>query len=177
MKRNIALIGFMGAGKTTAGNALARKLSRRFIEVDRLIEKMAGKTIAQIFSGEGEAAFRKLESEAIKDVSMEQNAVIACGGGIVLHRENIERLRKHALIVYLDVAPDILLERLKSSGEKRPLLNTPDREARINELLTQRKPLYESSADIKITISNKDINVVDRIIEELKAYESIDCKK
>jgi shikimate kinase len=177
MKTNIALIGFMGAGKTRTGKTLAQKLRLKSFELDNIIEKKAGKSISRIFSEDGETAFRNLESEVVKDISAQENAVIACGGGVVLNKTNIDNLRKNAIIVYLETSPEIISFRLKASGDKRPLLNTTDRERRIEELLKQRKPLYEQAADIKITINELDLDTADLIIKELKASDSIDFKK
>jgi shikimate kinase len=174
MKTNIALTGFMGAGKTSIGDALARRLRREFIELDSLIEKKAGKPIPDIFSRDGEAEFRRLEAEITVEISQRENAVIACGGGIILNETNIDRLRQNAVIIYLEVPPEIILRRLLHSGNKRPLLNTPDREQRIRELMSQRQPLYEQAADIKITGDKTVPDTVEKIIKVLKTNGSID---
>ena len=94
MKSNVALIGFMGVGKTAVGKALAKKLDWELIELDSLIEQKAGKPIPEIFEQDGEIAFRELEIEVAKDVSQGENTIIACGGGIVLNQINIDRLRQ-----------------------------------------------------------------------------------
>ena len=90
MKTNIALVGFMGVGKTAVGEALAKKLDRKFVELDLLIEQRAGKPIPEIFQQDGEVAFRELEIEVTKEVSRDKNLVIACGGGLVLNKINID---------------------------------------------------------------------------------------
>ena len=92
MKSSIALIGFMGTGKTAVGQALAERLGKEFIETDTLIEVKAGRSIPEIFRRHGETAFRELEIEAIKEIAGRDNAVIACGGGVVLNKINIDRL-------------------------------------------------------------------------------------
>ena len=92
MKTSIALIGFMGAGKTAVGKALSEKLGKEFIELDPLIIEKAGKPIPRIFTEDGEIAFRELEIEVTKEVSGKKNAVIACGGGVPLNKINIERI-------------------------------------------------------------------------------------
>ena len=94
MKTNIALIGFMGVGKTVVGQLLAKKLARKFLELDLLIEQKAGKPIPEIFRQDGEITFRELEIAAAKEVASEKDVVIACGGGIVLNKINIDRLRE-----------------------------------------------------------------------------------
>jgi len=172
MKNNIALIGFMGVGKTAVGRVLAKKLNRGFMEIDSLIEQKAGKPISEIFQ-QGEIAFRELEIEVAKEVSQKERVVIACGGGIVLNQINIDRLRQKSVIVYLTASPAVILSRVLNSGEERPLLKTADRALAIQELLKFRKPLYERAADIKIDTSKlNDILVAERIIVKLKKDES-----
>jgi len=172
MKSNIALIGFMGGGKSAVGKALAKKLGKGFVELDSLIEQKAGKSIPEIFQEDGEVAFRELEIEITKEVSREKNLVIACGGGIVLNKINIDRLRKESVIVYLIASPRVILKRIQGMGEERPLLNTPNKALTIRELLAFRKPFYERAADIKIDTSGLDIAaVVEQIISRLKEDE------
>ena len=122
MKTNIALIGYMGTGKTAVGLILAEKLNRKFLELDWMIEERAGKTIPDIFKEGGETAFRELEIEATKNVAIEKNAVIACGGGIVLNKINIDRLREGGVIAYLTASPEVILERVSVEKGQRPLL-------------------------------------------------------
>ena len=172
MKTNIALIGFMGVGKSAVGKALAKKLGKRFVELDSLIERKAGKSIPEIFQEGGEVAFRELEIEVTKEVAREKNLVIACGGGIVLNKINIDRLRKESVIVYLTASLRIILKRIQGGGAGRPLLNTPDRALTIRELLAFRKPFYERAADIKIDTSRLDVDsVVEQIVSRLKEDE------
>ncbi len=114
MKTNIALIGFMGTGKTAVGRVLAKKLGRKFLELDSLIEQKAGKSIPEIFQQDGEIAFRELEIEVTKKVAGQQNAVIACGGGVVLNQINIDRLRAEGRVVYLTASPRAILKRVAS---------------------------------------------------------------
>jgi len=174
MKTNVALIGFMGVGKTAVGKALAEKLSREFIELDTLIEQKAGKSIPEIFQQNGEVAFRELEIEVTKEVSRNKNLVIACGGGLVLNKINIDRLRESSIIVYLTASPRAILNRIPSEGEERPLLNTPNKALAIQELLRFRKPFYERAADIKINTSKLDTDAVaEQIISRLKEGEIV----
>jgi shikimate kinase len=173
MKTSIALIGFMGTGKTAVGKALAERLDKEFVELDSLIEQKAGKTIPQIFQQEGEVAFRELEIEVTKEVAERKNTVIACGGGVVLNEINIERLRKECIIVYLTASPTVILKRTSSDENKRPLLSKPNKAQRIQELLRFRKPFYERAADIKIDTSKLDINsATEQIIKKVKENES-----
>ncbi len=173
MKTNVALIGFMGVGKTAVGQALAEKLNKEFVELDSLIEHKAGKSIPEIFQQDGEIAFRELEIEVTKEVAKGKNLVIACGGGVVLNKINIDRLRNESRIVYLTASPRIVLKRILNDGEERPLLSTPNKAWEIQELLKFRKPFYERAADIKINTSKLDIDsVAEQIISKLKEDES-----
>jgi shikimate kinase len=173
MKSNIALIGFMGTGKTAVGRVLAKRLGKNFIELDSLITKRARKSIPEIFQNDGEIAFRELEIEATKKVARDTDAVIACGGGIVLNKINIDRLTESSIIIYLTASPDAILKRTSRRKNERPLLDVPDPATRIRELLEFRKPFYERAADITIDASQLDINAVaEQIIEKLKEDES-----
>ncbi|MCL0094565.1 shikimate kinase [Dehalococcoidales bacterium] len=173
MKTSIALIGFMGTGKTAVGKIVAEKLGKEFIELDLLIEQRAGKTIAEVFQQDGEIAFRELEIEVTKEVSEKKNVVIACGGGLVLNKINIDRLSKECLIVYLTASPGVILKRISSEENERPLLKTANKALVVQELLRWRKPFYEQAADIKINTSKLDINsVAEQIIEKVKEDEN-----
>ena len=172
MKTNIALIGFMGTGKSAVGRALAEKLGRQFVEMDRLIEEMAGKSIPEIFQQDGEIAFREMEIKVTKRVAQGTGQVIACGGGMVLNQINTDRLRETSRMVYLKASPRIILERTSVDANERPLLDVPDLIQRIRELLDFRKPFYQRSADITINTSRLSIDkVADLIISRLKEDE------
>jgi len=174
MKTSIALIGFMGTGKTVVGKALAEKLGKEFIELDALIERKAGKTIPEIFQQDGEIAFRELEIEAAGDVSEKKNAIIACGGGVVLNKINIDRLKQESVIVYLTASPEAILKRTSFDKNERPLLEASDKASEVRRLLQFRKPFYERAAEITIDTSKLDIDsVVTRIIEKVKENESL----
>ncbi len=171
-KTNIALIGFMGTGKTDVGQVLAKKLGKEFIELDLLIEQRAGKVIPEIFQEDGETVFRELEIEATREVSKARDSVIACGGGIVLNKINIDRLRESSRIVYLTASPGAILKRTSTGKNERPLLDVPDPAPRIRELLKFRKPFYERAADITVNTSRLDIDsATEKIIARLKEDE------
>ncbi len=171
--KNIALIGFMGTGKTVVGQLLAKKLDRKFIELDSLIEQKAGKPIPDIFQQDGEIAFRELEIGVTEEVAKSKNTVIACGGGLVLNKINIDRLRESSSIVYLTASPGVILKRVSSEGGQRPLLEVANPIQTIRELLEFRKPFYERAADITTNTSKLDIDAVaEQIIEKLKDDES-----
>ena len=173
MKTNIALIGFMGTGKTAVGRVLAEKLGKRFIELDWLIEQKAGKSIPEIFEQDGEIAFREREIEATKEVSKSKNSVIACGGGIVLNKINIDRLSESSRIVYLTASPRAILNRVSTEEGQRPLLEVENPILIIRELLRFRKPFYERASDITINTSKLSIeSITDQIINRLKEDES-----
>ena len=172
MKTNIALIGFMGTGKTAVGKALAKKLDKKFIELDLLIEQKAGKPIPDIFQQDGEIAFRELEIAVTRQVAADNNSVIACGGGIVLNKINIDRLRESSRMVYLTASPLAILRRTSGEPGQRPLLEVDNPTHAIREMLKQRKPFYEGAADITVNTSRLNINAVaDEIISRLKEDE------
>jgi len=118
MKPNIALIGFMGTGKTAVGRILAKKLNLEFVETDTIIEEKTGQSIPQIFTASGETGFRELEIEVTKEVAKKQHTVIACGGGLVLNRINIDRLRQDAVIVNLTASPTVTLNVSRTRSDR-----------------------------------------------------------
>jgi len=171
MKNSIALIGFMGVGKTVVGNVLAKKLNKEFVELDYLIEQKAGEPIPEIFEYDGEVTFRELEIEIIKEVAGGKNQVIACGGGVVLNKINIDRLRKDSIIVCLTASPTVILKRVSNGGE-RPVLKINDLPT-IRELLRFRRPFYERAADFKINTSRANINsVAKQIMDKVRQDEN-----
>ena len=173
MRTGIALIGFMGTGKTALGQRLAEKLGKEFVELDALIEKKAGKTIAEIFRQEGEIRFRELEIDVAREIAAKKNAVIACGGGIVLNKINIDRLQKKNVIVCLQASPAVILKRTSGDTAGRPLLAVTDRLQKIKDMLKYRQPYYAQAAEITINTSRININgAADKIIEILRNYET-----
>lgn len=134
----IFLIGFMGAGKTTVGQALARLLNCEFVDVDQLIEARVGKSISDIFAGLGEMKFRSLESDAIVECRGHQRTVIALGGGAYVSEENRNVLRSIGKTVWLDCPFEICLQRI-SGNHSRPLVTD---EAQMRELFERRRPAY-----------------------------------
>jgi len=142
---NIFLIGLMGAGKSTVGRILARRLGKRFVDTDHEIEKRNGVTIPVIFEIEGEEGFRRREQELLADLAQEKDLVLSTGGGIVLKPENREVLRNHGFVVYLNARPELLADRTKHD-RTRPLLNVEDPLTRLRELHAVRDPLYREVA-------------------------------
>ena len=173
MKSSLALIGFMATGKSAVGRVVAGRLNKEFVELDDLIERKAGKIIPEIFKQDGESAFRELEIEAVREVSGSKNLVIACGGGVVLNKINIDRLKRESVIVCLTALPEVILKRALSEGGTRPLLETPDKLATIRELVDFRATFYDEAADITIDTSELDVGAVaERVISGLEEDES-----
>jgi shikimate kinase len=168
-KSNIALVGFMGTGKSTIGKLLAEKLQKKFVEMDALIVEKAGRSIPEIFS-ESEITFREYEMSICKDVSQQKNLVISTGGGVILNKLNIDYLKLSSEVVLLSASADEIFQRIMKEGkEKRPLLNKPNPKGEIDALLQFRKPFYEAATDIRIETDGKPINdIVEEIIVALK---------
>ncbi len=164
---NIYIIGFMGTGKTAVSKALSRKTGKKRLDLDNLIETRENRKIAQIFTESGEAHFRKLEKEALTQVSQEQGIIVDCGGGIVLDKDNIELMKKSGIMICLTASPEVILERTKRHSH-RPLLNVPDPKAKIIELLEARKQFYDQANYVVDTSDFKVEEVVIKILENIK---------
>lgn len=165
---NITIVGFMGTGKTVVAKELARRLRKKYISTDEVIEKSEGIAISDIFARKGESHFRKLEAALAKDLSAEDNLIIDAGGGVVLNEENITNLKKNGIIVCLAATADVIYERTKDY-KHRPLLNVPDPKRKIRELLISRSPYYQK-ADHQVDTSQKTIpQVVNEIIALAKS--------
>ncbi len=170
-KSNIYLLGFMGVGKSSVGKLLAEKLDRQFFEIDDLIVESAGKPITKIFEENGEEHFRQLESDALKSAAEENNAVISCGGGIVMKNENMQIISETGTSVFLSAAIDTLIERIGDSSG-RPLLNGIQDEEKFEKVknsVALRLPKY-LTADITLDTNDKTPEV---IIDELVGKLSI----
>jgi shikimate kinase len=138
---NLVLTGFMGTGKTTAGQIVATRLGRPFIDMDAVIERRAGMTVAQLFETQGEIAFRQMERALCSELSRERGLVIATGGGALVDPANQEMMQQNGVVICLTATPEALLARLRGNGD-RPLLHAPDPEARLRELLSARAGAY-----------------------------------
>ena len=137
----------MGAGKTTIGRILARKLGLRFVDSDHEIEARTGATIPWIFEIEGEASFRRREAEVIRDLSAQEGIVMATGGGAILNADSRAYLKERGTVVYLRASVSNILART-SHDKNRPLLQTADPRRKLEELTAQREPHYMEVADI-----------------------------
>lgn len=162
--RNIFLIGPMGAGKSTIGRTLAKELKLEFYDSDEVIEKRAGTDISWIFDVEGEDGFRKREQKVIEELTQKTNIVLATGGGVIMTPENRNALAGRGIVIYLKTSLQQQFERTKRDT-KRPLLQTPDLEGRLELLRSEREPFYEELADIcfetdKLTVKAVANNII-----------------
>ncbi len=162
---NIYLVGMMGAGKTTVGSQLARRLKLRFVDADHEIEARTGVRIPLIFEIEGEEGFRKRESQVLAALTQEDGIVLATGGGAVLDPQNRINLAQNGIVVYLNVAPETLWARTRLD-KKRPLLKVADPLGRLQELHTIRDPLYREVADLVIEGGNGSSHHLVKLLEK-----------
>lgn len=164
--RSIYLIGMMGSGKTSTGRPLAKRLGYGFVDADAVIEQVAGCTIPEIFQRDGEEGFRLIESQVLNAISQRHSLVVATGGGVVTKPENWGQLHS-GIVVWLDVDQAKLIERLRNDSTQRPLLQQPDPEAALENLLQQRRPLY-GEADLTVVINDETPDdVADGILQLL----------
>ncbi|MBY0341388.1 MAG: shikimate kinase [Rhodocyclaceae bacterium] len=155
----------MGAGKTSIGRQLAKRLQRRFVDVDHEIEAQTGVRIPTIFEIEGEAGFREREAQTIVNLAQQDGLVLATGGGAVLREANRRCLSDTGVVIYLRVPPQTLYERTRHD-RNRPLLQVENPLQRIEELYVQRDPLYREIADITMDSGNCSVAALARRIEE-----------
>ena len=165
---NIFLVGLMGAGKTTVGRALAKKLNKRFIDTDHEIEARTGASIPLIFEIEGEAGFRQREAEVIRDLTAQQGIVLATGGGAVLRAENREYLKTRGTVIYLRASVNSILQRT-SHDKNRPLLQTADPRKKLEDMAREREPYYREVADIIVETGRPNVqSLVHAIMDQLE---------
>ena len=163
---NIILVGPMGAGKTTIGRQLAKKLSKEFYDSDHEIEKHTGADISLIFELEGEEGFRKRESQLLKEIVSNKNIVLSTGGGAVLDPENRKLLSDNGIIIYLKSTAEKLYRRI-ADDKRRPLIQTDDRLNKIKKILEEREPLYQSLANEIIETQELSIKQITQKILDL----------
>jgi shikimate kinase len=159
---NLALIGFMGTGKTSVGRHVAEQLGFEFIDTDELIQTRTGRIIADIFAKEGEPAFRALEKQVVKELSIREKTLIATGGGLPTNEENLTALKSFALVICLWASPEKIWERVKNQSH-RPLLHDADPQKKIRDLLAVREPFYRQ-ADVLI---NTDLRSVREAAQQI----------
>lgn len=157
----------MAVGKSAVGRALAKRLERRFVDLDRVIEKSEQMKVKDIFSRKGEAYFRRLEKQKLAQVLEQENQVIATGGGVVMDEDNVRLLREKSLLICLTASAEVLLKRA-GTGARRPLLKGGDRRERIEELLKQREKNY---AQAHAAIDTSDLTV-EEIVEKIVGLAS-----
>jgi shikimate kinase len=156
--RRIILIGYMGAGKTTVGKALAKELGMQFYDLDWYIENRRRKKVAQIFAEVGEEGFRKIEHNMLHEVAEFEDVIISCGGGTPCFFDNMDYLNQQGDVVYLKATPETLYKHLMMAKVERPLLKDKSPEeliAYITEHLKERSPFYEKAR------YSLDVNVLD----------------
>ena len=153
LRENLALVGFMGVGKTTLYNEL-RGLGLPGVDVDELVVQLAGKSIPDIFAQDGEDVFRQWETQAIRQAAAMQGVVIACGGGAVLRWENVAALQQTGRVVLLTATPETILDRLKDD-DTRPNLRGRKTVAGVQDLLAQRQKYYEAAAQLTLATDGK----------------------
>ncbi len=172
MPGNFFLVGLMGAGKTTVGRALARLTGKQFLDSDHEIEARTGVRVPIIFEIEGEAGFRAREVEIIAELAALHDIVLATGGGAILNPANREALKRNGFVIYLRANVDDLYQRT-CHDKNRPLLQTADPKARLQELFEARDPLYREVADLVIDTSRQSVHqLLNRLQRELENHFS-----
>ena len=151
--RNLYLIGMMGCGKSATGNPLAKQIGYGFVDADSVVEKVAGKSIQQIFAEDGEENFRLLESQVLISIGQRHSLVVATGGGVVMRSQNWGVLHQ-GIVIWLDVDRTRLINRLRSDKSQRPLLNMKNAESELDALLQLRQSFY-SEADLRISVRDE----------------------
>ena len=170
--RNIFLVGLMGAGKTSVGRMLARRLHKEFLDADAEIEGATGVKIPVIFEIEGEAGFRMREEKMIEQLTALNNIVLATGGGAVISVANRSLLKSRGRVIYLRAAPEDLWRRTRRD-RNRPLLQTPDPLGKLRTLHEQRDPLYREVADLVVDTGAQSVaHLTSRIQQMLAALDA-----
>jgi shikimate kinase len=155
---NIALIGFMGTGKSSVGQLIASHLHFTFLDTDHVIEARAEKTISELFEQQGETAFREMERKLVEELRLRKKTVISTGGGLPAQEGCLASLKTHALVVCLWATPERIWERVRNQTH-RPLLKDPDPLAKITTLLAARKPYY-LQADVLVNTEMRSVKEV-----------------
>jgi len=161
---NLYLVGFMGSGKTAVAKEIAESTDLKYIEMDELIEKKEARNINDIFKDSGEDYFRKVEKEALKEISLADNQVVSCGGGVVIDEANVNLMKDSGVLICLQARPDVIYKRVKNNKD-RPLLNVENPQVKIEELLRIRRPYYQKANYIIET----DNLSVQQVAQEVKS--------
>ena len=161
---NIFLIGLMGSGKTSIGKILAKKLKKNFFDIDHEIINKMNLTISEIFEKYGEKKFREMESEILDTLTMDENAVISTGGGIILNKKNISKMRTIGIIVHLDIDIKTQIFRVKNT-KNRPLLDGENLQDKLKQMKQKRDKIYKKISNITILVTKKNKS---RIVTEIE---------
>lgn len=166
--KHIILMGFMGCGKSTIGYKLSYKLKKCLIDTDSLIEEKAGMKISDLFATKGEAYFRELETSCLETLKKELGSrIISLGGGTPIREQNRSLVKELGFVIYLKATPKTIYERTKKNNN-RPLLQCENPLERIETMLLERGPVYESLADLVILVDDKEVyEVVNQIVEAI----------
>jgi XRE family transcriptional regulator, aerobic/anaerobic benzoate catabolism transcriptional regulator len=167
--RHISLIGMRGAGKTTVGNILARSLKAPFYELDALIVKDTGLSLREIFDLEGENYYRAVEERILERVLKKTPGVIAAGGGLVMNPNSLLRLKLHTFVVWLQAAPETLIDRVQTGKDRRRLSAHPDVRKQLKAILDRRTPHY-AQADLVVNTTDKSPEAISKTI--INAFKS-----
>ena len=168
---NLALIGFMGTGKTSVGRLVAELLDFEYLDTDEMIQAATGKTVTEIFKNDGEKNFRALEEKVVAELASRRKTVIATGGGLSTNPKNLASLKSCALIVCLWASPEKIWERVKNQSH-RPLLHDTNPQAKIRELLATRAPFYKQ-ADVLLNTELRSVReVAQQIVHQFRVATS-----
>ena len=171
MQPNIFLVGLMGSGKTTVGKLLAKRLGLRFVDSDQEIEAKTGATVSWIFEIEGEDSFRQREMEMIDELTAQKGVLLATGGGSILKPENRKHMKSRGIVIFLRASVSNILKRTQYD-KTRPLLQTPDKRAKLEALSRQRDPMYREVADIIVDTGRPNVHaIVQSIAKQLRGFQ------
>jgi len=172
--QNLILIGPMGSGKSTVGKRLAARLGKQFVDCDQQLEQDLNVDIRTIFDIEGEQGFRQREHDMLQKLCAMSNVVIATGGGCVLRKDNRKLLQAAGLVIYLRISVEHQLRRLRRD-KSRPLLQLPDRRQRLQQLASERDPLYVDCADMVIATGEHSVVKMAAIVHDMLRQGALDC--
>jgi shikimate kinase len=174
MRKNVVFIGFMAVGKTSVAKEVARRLGKGYVSTDELIVNKVNKSISKIFEENGERFFRELEKDAVKEASMMENVVIDCGGGVILHEENVKELKRSGIIFFLYATPETIFKRSLNELGVRPLLGKTFSLDDVKRLLEKRMPLYLDAADYIVDTTDCNVEAVaEKVVSVLKGDDII----
>lgn len=166
-RKNILLIGFMGTGKSTVSRRLHQLLGMKEVDTDAMIVEREGMSISDIFAQKGEEAFRNMETELLRELKVEKNLIVSCGGGMALRDENAAIMKEAGTVVWLTATPETILKRVEHD-DSRPLLRGNKNVGFISNLLNKRYPKYEAAADIQVVTDDCSVqDICEEIIGKL----------